>query len=527
MSQTSGRIAKAAGIMVVATLASRVLGLARETAVAAWFGQNGYTDVYRAAFSLPDTLFFLLAGGVFSSAFVPVFTQYYKNEQEEEAWRVFSIIATFMTLVIAALVVVGELFARQLVPLLTPGLSAQQLDLTAQLTRILLPAQLCFFLGGLLMAVLYVRGKFLVPAVGPIVYNLGTIIGAALGHKTVGVAGMCWGALAGAFVGNFLMQALYLRALGMRFTPSLNLRHPGVVKVGKLALPVLLGLSLPQVFVLINRWFASGLEAGTISALDNANKLMQAPLGIFAQAIGIAIFPVMSALAARGQMEDYRQTFTRGLRSMWFLTIPASVLMMVAAPDVVSLVLQYKKFTAADAHVTSVALVCYCTGLFAFASQALLNRAFYSLQDTVTPMVIGTLTTVAFVILNFVMVKPFGYPGLAVAGSLAAMLHVGWMILTLRRKAGVALRPFAGALLKFALAGAAAGAAAYLARWGFLKWAAGAGLPEKLRAMVALGLVGAVGGGIYLALARALRCEEWRDALAMLRRQKKGQGSRV
>lgn len=518
MARENQRVARAAVVMMVAILTSRVLGQLRDTAIAAWFGQDAYTDVYRAAFSIPDLLFFLIAGGALSSSFVPVFTEYLTRGQEEEAWKVFSVVATLMTMVVTLLVVVGEVFARQLVPLIAPGFSDWQLDMTAHLTRIVLPAQICFFLGGLMMATLYVRGHFLVPALGPIIYNLGIIAGGWLLGGRLGVEGLSWGALAGAIVGNLLLQMAFLRRVGVRYHFSLDFRHPGVVKVGKLVLPVILGLSLPQVFVLINRAFASLLPEGAVSALDNANRQMQAPLGIFAQAISIAVFPTLSAQAARGEMDSFRQTFLLALRALWFLTVPISVLMIVLSTDIVSILLQYRKFTSEDTRITAEALVFYCLGLFAFASQAILNRAFYAVQDTVTPVVIGTLTTAVFVPLNWILLEPLGHKGLALAGSVAAILHVLWMLYALRRKLSIPVGSLWSPFGKVVVASAVSGVVAYLLRNTLLlpllqSW----GWHPKLVSVVVIALVLVVGGGIYLAVARWLRAAEMEFALRMLR----------
>ncbi|MDW8290862.1 MAG: murein biosynthesis integral membrane protein MurJ [Armatimonadota bacterium] len=519
MTGETHRVARAAAVMMTAIFLSRVLGQLRDTAIAAWFGQNAYTDVYRAAFSIPDLLFFLIAGGALSSSFVPVFTEYLTRGQEEEAWKVFSVVATFMTLVVTGLVLIGEVFARQLVPLVAPGFASWQLDMTATLTRIVLPAQICFFLGGLMMATLYVRGHFLVPALGPIVYNLGIIAGGWLLGERLGIAALSWGALAGAIVGNLLLQMLFLRRVGVRYQPSLNLSHPGVVKVGKLVLPVILGLSLPQVFVLINRAFASLLPPGAVSALDNANKQMQAPLGIFAQAISIAIFPTLSAQAARGDMESFRRTLLLGVRTLWFLTIPVSLWMMVLSTDIVSILLQYKKFTAYDTRITAEALTFYCIGLFAFSSQAILNRAFYAVQDTVTPVVIGTLTTLIFVPLNWWLMAPLAHKGLALAGSIAAILHVMWMLYALRRKVQIPVESLWLPLVRIVLTSLVSAATGYTVRWWLVTALQSGQLHPKLVSLLAIVLVLAIGGGTYLLLSRLWRAEELDYALKAWRRR--------
>ncbi|MCX7012081.1 MAG: murein biosynthesis integral membrane protein MurJ, partial [Candidatus Sumerlaeota bacterium] len=370
----------------------------------------------------------------------------------------------------------------------------------------------------------YVRGNFLAPALGPIIYNLGILIGGFALRRQIGVAGLSWGALAGAFVGNLLLQAAYLRRSGVRFRWSLNLRHPGVIQVGKLALPVLLGLSLPQVYILINRAFGSELQHGVVSALDNANRLMQAPLGIFAQAISIAVFPTMAALAARGEMGELRRRFSQGLRAMWFFSLPASLLMMVLARDIVTVLYQYRKFTPEDTLITSQALIFYCIGLFAFSSQAILNRAFYAVQDTLTPVIIGTLTTVVFIGLNFALIHPLAHMGLALAGSLAAVVHMLWMLWMLKRKTGIAADGLGASFARMLAASAFAAGVGWLAR----VWIDGSLLPAawdpRLRALAILLPVSAIAGSVFLALAWLLGNEEmrlaWEMVAARLRRKR-------
>ncbi|MCX7043881.1 MAG: murein biosynthesis integral membrane protein MurJ [Candidatus Sumerlaeota bacterium] len=523
MTQVQHRVVRAAGLLMAANLVSRVLGQLRDTAIAAWFGQNAFTDVYCAAFQIPDLLFFLLAGGVFSSAFVPVITKYFSDGQDEEAWKVFSILATLLTIAIGALVVFGEVLARILTPLMAPGLSDWKLDLTANLTRIILPGQVCFFLGGLFMAIYYVRGRFLIPAVAPIVYNLGIIIGGWLGVRLMGerqgVTGLAWGALAGAFIGNFVLPVIFLPGIGARFRVSLNLKHPGVRRVGMLALPVLLGLSLPQVYAIINKMFGSTLQEGVITALDRANRQMQAPLGIFAQSICIAVFPAMAAMAARGEREQLNRAFGQGLRALWFISLPLSLVMMILSTDIVTVLLQYRHFTAANTEMTAQALVFYCVGLFAFSSQSLLNRAFYAVQDTVTPVIIGTLTTVVFVALNFALIHPMAHRGLALAGSLASIVHTIWMLGVLKKKTGIAVSGLAAAFARTLLAALVAAGIGWLIYTGANAWLHSSTLDPRLASLCRIFAVCLASGGVYLAAAKALRIEEMDFTLQLVARR--------
>src|SRR5207248_2172544 len=201
----------------------------------------------------------------------------------------------------------------------------------------------------------------------------------------------------GAFIGNILMQIWAMRRIGVRFRPSFDYRHPGVVKVTRLMLPVLLGLSLPQLHMIIASWFASFLAHGSITWLDNANKVMQMPLGVFAQALALATFPTLSALAARRDYVEMRKNFSLGLRSILFLTVPSSVLIIVLAQPIVHVLFQRGLWTAADTRATATACVLYSISIFAVSGQQIVNRGFYALQDTITPMVVGTGVTGVYI----------------------------------------------------------------------------------------------------------------------------------
>jgi putative peptidoglycan lipid II flippase len=342
----TARVAGAAGIMMAAILASRLLGLVRDMVISYYFGASWITDAYKAAFRLPDFLYYLIAGGALSSAFIPVFTEYLTRRQEcdergdaagaraceDEAWRVFSIFGTLIFCGLTVVVILGELVTVQLLQwFVVPGWQGSPLQLTANLTRIIFPAQLCFFLGGLMMATLYARKHFLMPALGPVVYNVAIIVGGVIGGAFFGpyrgIYGLAIGVVVGAIAGNIVMQLWAMRRFGVHYRPSFDYRHPGVVKIAKLMLPVLLGLSLPQLHLIIANWFASFLTVkGTITWLDNANKLMQMPLGIFGQALSVALLPTLSSLAAERDFPNLRKQFNLGLRAILFLTIPSSVL---------------------------------------------------------------------------------------------------------------------------------------------------------------------------------------------------------
>ncbi len=508
------RVAGATGILMVGILGSRFLGLIRDHIIAQKLGQGFQTDIYNAAFTLPDLLLYLIAGGALSSAFIPIFTEYLEEGRENEAWRLFSVVFSATAIVVGVFIVLAEIFARPLVVLTNPGYHTAAIDATTFLTRILLPAQICFFLGGLMMGTLQVRGNFVGQALGPCIYNLGIILGAAFLGSSLGAEGMCWGALGGAIVGNLLLQYVLMRRAGGRYNPRALFKywgHPGAKQVWRLMVPIILGLSLPQVSAIVNKWFASYLATGSQSALMNANRLMQVPLGVFAQAIGMAIFPTLSLHAARKDMPELRRTANYGLRFTLFLTIPTSVLMIVLALPFVQLLLQSGKFKTADAMQVDRALIYYSLGIFAWSAHTIVSRVFYSLKNTRTPVIIGTIVTLfVFIPLNRILMKWMGSPGLAFATSIAAAINMGVTLFLLSRHiGGIYGGKLLRATLKICFASAITGAICWLTREALQsRFPTVKGDHIALHAGIILAGSLAASTLVYLILALGLRMEE-------------------
>lgn len=528
------RIAGATGIMMAGILASRLLGLVRERVIAHQFGQGFWTDVYNGAFTIPDLLFFLIAGGAFSSAFIPVFTEYLEMDNERDAWRIFSAVATVMGLVVTVFIILGEIFTPQLVVWTNPGYLAipGKVEATVGLTRILLPAQICFFLGGLMMGTLQVRHRFGPVVLGPMIYNIGIICGGIFLARRFGISGLCWGAVVGAVIGNLCLQWVMVVRSGGCFVwrgLSKHLRHPGVKQVWRLMLPVILGLALPQVSTIIGKMFASRLGDGPQSALMYANKLLQVPLGVFAQSTAQAAFPTMAAQAARGEIAALRSTVSYGLRSILFLTIPSSLLLFVLALPAVQLLLQTGKYTVKDAEMAAACLRFFAIGLFAWSGHSIITRGFYALKDSRTPVIVGTAVTAIFVPLNYVVLWIFGsgtrhqvsaVAGLALVTSLAASIHMLTMLVLLRTR----LRGIEGGRLlvsvgRMLAASLAAALVCKIIRDGLEhRFAAAAGKHVFVHSFTVLAACLIAGSAVYGLLAIALRMEEAAILVRMGRR---------
>jgi putative peptidoglycan lipid II flippase len=523
LSNRDRTVAKASLIMMAAILLSRVLGQFRDTVISALFGLNANTDVYRSAFALPDVLFFLIAGGALSSSFIPVFSSYLSKGEDEEAWKVFSVVATVMAIVLVVVIILCEIFARPLVGILRNGLTPQQLDQTAFLTRIVLPSQFAFFLGALMFATLYTRQHFLIPALGPNVYNLGIIIGGILLARfaNAGITGFAIGALVGALIGNLVIPLIALRKLGIHYRWSLDIHHPGVKRVGQLMLPVILGLSLPGIYGLINGFHASYLKPGSISALDQANRLMQAPLGIFGQSLAIAVFPTLSLLAAQQNFTAYKSTLSRALRNVFFLTIPVSIALIIFSLDIVRVLFEHGKFKSADSSMTAIALIYYCVGISAWSLLAIIQRSFYAVQDTKTPVIIGTITTILFFPLSYYLAHRMDHSGLAFATSIAAVIQAVWLIWAFNRKiGGVGIGNLMLGFTKTLVAGAVMAVFCYYTRGQILHLAEHRHLTPFFVSVFVLLISGGLGTLIFLLMARLMKMEELSSAMQLLKRRK-------
>jgi putative peptidoglycan lipid II flippase len=460
-----GQAAGRASVLVMAfVLLSRVLGVVRDMVISHRFGQDLITDVYTAAFRIPDILQYLVAGGALATVFVPVFTQYWTQEKREDAWTVLQTVLTAVSIIAIVFIIGLEIFARPLAQLMNPHLGELRIgevlpaadvaarqawawDEVARLSRILLPAQWCFFVGGLMMGSLNARQKFLVPAIGPVTYNLGQILaGWFFGGTELGISAMTWGALIGAVAGNFLLPAADILRSGGTLIPKLHLNHPGVRKVGALLLPALLGLSLSQL------------------GFKNAYNLTQAPIGIFAQATAIVLLPTLSAMLAKGDMAGFVIELNTGIRRILFFTIPSSVLMAVLAEPIISALYLGAKYGPVQVHDAAVALRWYSIGTFAWSLQSVLARGFYASQDTKTPTIITSAMVAVFIGLCFV-IPPLGlgYAGLALALSIAGTINMFVFLWTLRqRHPTLGVRPILAASLRIALASGVSGSIAWL-----------------------------------------------------------------
>ena len=425
----------AAVIMGVSVLLSRFMGLIRDKIISYLFGATQESDLYFAAFVIPDFINHLLAGAYFSITLIPLLSSYFE-EDEEEGWRFFSAVFNWVALLIAVLTVGAMGAAPWLARLAAPGLTEEALTRLAFFLRIILPAQVCFLLGSCTMALLYLRKQFLVPALVPLVYNGMIILGGILLRRR-GMEGFCWGVLAGAFLGNFLLPWLAARSGGeFKLRPAFY--HPGLKRFLLLALPLMLGLSVVALDEQLVRVFGSLAGVGAISWLNYARRIMLVPVGVVAQAAGVAAYPFLAQLVAKRDYATFHETLNRALRGTLTLLIPLTIWMIAVCEPTIRLIFQQGHFGATDTHNTSQLLVIMLLAVSCWGFQQVLGRGYYAQQDTLTPAVIGTVTTLLSIPLYYFLTQRWQALGVALASSISVGLYTIVLSLWWRHRLGKA-----------------------------------------------------------------------------------------
>ncbi|GAB4556434.1 MAG: murein biosynthesis integral membrane protein MurJ [Anaerolineae bacterium] len=448
--QTSGGALNAAQLRIISAVIalsfvfSGVLGLLRGVIIGAVFGAGSLLDAFYAAYRLPEMLFTLVAGGALGSAFIPIFNRFLSNGDESAAWRVARATLTCVTLIATFISLITAIFAFPIVDrLLIPAADPAQKLLTADLMRIMLITVAIFSASGLLMAILNANQRFLAPALAPSMNNIGLMAGALLLSPSMGIYGLAWGAVVGAIL-HLAVQLPALRAYRGQLRPSLDLRAAGLGEILRLMLPRLIGAAAVQLNFVVNTILASDMTDGSLSALSVAFTLMFVVLGVVAQSAGTAIFPTLSTFAARGETENFRNTLAGALRGVLFISLPATVGLILLSQPLIATLFERGEWDAFDTTATAWALSFFALGLAAFSLQELLARAFYALRDTLTPVAIavgGMILNVALSLSLISVVRgevagqgPHG--GLALANALATMIESAILWVLLRRKIG-------------------------------------------------------------------------------------------
>ena len=452
-------IARAAGIIALGDVASRVLGLVRNMVIADLFGATGLVSAYQIAATVPAMIYDLLIGGMLSSVLVPVFSEYAAAKTEEELWRIVSVVLSLAAVALGLFIVALELLAPQVAWLLGGGFEARLQTVVTTSIRIVVPAVLLLGLSGVVTGLLYTLKHFTYPAFGEAVFKVGAILGALFLSRPLGIYSLVIGIVLGAV----LQLAIQLPGLrGTRLSFSLDLSHPGLRRIALLYTPIALGLVITQIQVAIDRNLASRTGEQSIAWMQNATNLIQFPHRLVAVAVSLAVLPSLSQLSAIADWTGYRRTLAMGLRIVIVLIIPATVGLFIMAQPIIALILEHGSFTAYDTAWTAFALRCYLLGLVFATVDWPLNFAFYARQDTLTPASVGVLSVFVYLIVALPLMKPLGMIGLVLAVSTKHIVHALTMLVLLHRQVG-SLRGYGvgAAAFKAVLASAVMGALTY------------------------------------------------------------------
>ncbi len=446
-------------LLMSAVMLSRVIGYVREAYIAYAFGAGAHTDAYVAAFTLPDWLNYLVAGGTASITFISIFTRYLAENREREAEKTFSVIITVMSTVLVIGIAVMEVFALQIERVIFPDFTAAQLQLCVHLTRILLPAQLFFYVGGVVSAVLLSRRMFLIPALAPVLYNAGIIFGGVIGARQFGIASLAVGAVAGAIVGPFLINAIGAARTGIRYRPSFDIRDAAFKEWVWLSIPLMLGVSLATADDWILRYFASG-GVGDITRLNYAKRLFAVPIAVLGQATGQASLPFFAKLWGEKRRDDFAANVNGSVYRLAAASFLATAWMMATALPVIDLVYRRGRFDFTDSRETAVLFFWFALSLAFWSAQALYARAFYAAGNTLTPMLAATLVTLASLPVYWALFHSLNVIGLAIASDIGIAgntIVLAWLLhrRSLVRLSGLHWRELGKAAITAAIAGVA------------------------------------------------------------------------
>lgn len=504
---------------MVGFILSSLMGLISDILVSRSFGTNPELDAFYAANRLPEMLFNLIAAGVLASAFLPTFTDFLTRRDHNGAWRLTSAIANLVFIALGIVSLICWLAAPWLVrTVLAPGFKdPSQIELTVSLLRVMLLSPTIFSLSGLLMATLNAHQHFALPALAPASYRLGWIISLLVFVPRFGIDALAWGVVLGAGL-HLAVQLPALRGLRAQYTFDLGLRNPAVGQVVRLMGPRLIGAAVVQINFIVNNIIASGQPEGSVAAITYAFKLMIMPQAVIAQAIAIAALPTFSAQVARGKLDEMRASLATTLRGVIFLSLPASLGLILLRRPIVALLYQRGEFTTASTELVAWALLWYAAGLVGHAVFEIIVRAFYALKDTRTPVIVGAVAMSLNILFSLTFSAWFAriglapHGGLALANTLATALECLTLLWLIRRRmGGLDL----GRLRRGLLASVSATFAMGVALWLWLRFTEGSSIWLT-------GGVGVIAGaGMYWLITLVLGAPEARQLPGLLLRRDK------
>lgn len=510
-----GKIARAAGVMSIATFISRILGYVKDMILARYFGASGTADVFFVAFRIPNLLRELFAEGSMSSAFVPVLTEYQTKDGKEEADRLVKATFIFIFVFVGIICILGIIFAPAIITAIAPGFlnNPDKFSNTVLLTRIMFPFLLFISLASLTMGALNTRGVFFIPALAPALLNIVTIISVLTlsMHFTNPIISVAIGVTAGGLV-QFLFQVPFFFKQGYRMFTVHGSRftihdfwHPGLKRIGLLIIPSTAGLAVAQINIFVSTILASYLVEGSITYLYYSMRLIQFPIGIFGVAMGMAVLPALSEHSVKGEMEKVKEDFSFALRLLFFITVPAMMGLIALKTPIVSTLFQRGEFGYAATIGTSDALMFYSLGIWAVVGARVITATFYSMQDTKTPVKVAASAMIINIIMSLLLMGPMKHSGLAFANAIASGCNFMVLFYFLRKRlGGVGTKRIVNSFGKTLTASLVMGVVGWFVVRSGIWTMSGYGLNKA----VYLGSTIIICSGIYMLLSYLLKSEE-------------------
>jgi len=507
--ESKKKTVKRIGAFTSATMISRVLGYIRDALVAYAFGGGHLTDAFYAAFRIPNLLRRLLGEGALSASFVPVFTKHLTTSDKEETKKFADSIFTTLLCVLLIIVAAGVLFAPHIAKLVAWGFTKDpaKFALTSELTRIIFPFLLFISTAAMASSILNSLGVFFIPALAPCMLSVAeiTFILTLASRFKNPIYGLAVSAVVGGGL-HLLIQLPKLKKHGFSFKFNFKI-HPGVFQVGKLMLPAIWGLSIDQINAFVDTICASFLTMGSVTALYNSNRIMQLPLALFGIAVATVALPTMSKSAAKKDFNELKNTLNFSLRLMLFAIIPASFGLILLGLPIIQLLFEHGRFTYRETLLTHAALFSYSTGLVAYSAVKILVNAFYSLQNTKTPVKVATFCMILNIIGNITLMWRWGVGGLATATSLASWANAVMLFILIKKQLG----PINAKSILKTVAYSLISSSVMVAGCWILAFKI---LPENIFIVVPVTIIAGI--SIYLLLTRLFKMEERRYALSMI-----------
>ncbi len=501
---------------MVMVFTSRVLGLIRDRLLAARFSPDEL-GIYLAAFRLPNLLFELLVMGALTSAFIPVYTKYITHNMQEDGWRMSTTLINISSLVLLLITIPILIWTEPLSRLIAPGFSPSEIGLMVEFTRCMLVVQvLPLLIGNFFTGILQSHKLFVVPALAPVVYNVGIIVGILLFSHTLGL----WAPVYGVGFGAILfisIQVPPLLKIGFRHRFNIDIHHQGVREVGKLMVPRTIGLAVSQIDTTVDLILSSLLGARMVTVFNFAQHLQQLPIGLFGATVAQAAFPLLSQSSAIQDKEQFRKTITSALNQILFFVMPVSALFIVLRIPIVRLVFGASRFDWQATVLTGMTLSAFSISLASQSVSQLLTRGFYALYDTKTPVAVSVCTILVNTIASVIFIQVFHYPvwSLGISTSLASLLHVAILLFLLKKRIEI---PSMGLLLatplKITVASVLTGVALYIPLKLFDQLVFDT--TRTFGLLLLTGVSGVIGLAVYLFLVWALGVSEAKSFIALL-----------